>query len=124
MKTSLRNAPRSREQLHAVEDEYQQVKTAQEALAGKFRVRSTERKPRAPSTGRAPRSGKRQEILNLVKLHPEGLTAEQVSEKLGITDQKGRQYVSSTLSTFKSKNQLVGGGRNMPYRPRSGEELA
>jgi chromosome segregation ATPase len=106
------------EQLHAVEDEYQRVKTAQEALAGKFKATPAERKPRATST-RAPRGARaelRQKLYDLIGQFPEGLTAEGINSELQATDPKEKQKIANVLSLMVKDRVLTWGGRRQPYR--------
>jgi hypothetical protein len=106
------------EQLHAVEDEYQRVKTAQEALAGKFRAIPTERKPRAPST-RAPRGerGKfREQIKEFVGQSPDGVTAQEIYQELGATDPQDKRPIDVALTAMKKEGALSQERRRGPYK--------
>jgi hypothetical protein len=107
------------EQLHDVEDEYQRVKTAQEALAGKFRVTPTERRPRAASGRRAPRGARaelREKIVNLIKGDSDGLTAEGINSALEAHDKKAKQQIANVLSSMKADGVLTQEARRGPYK--------
>jgi hypothetical protein len=103
------------QQIEEIDRELYALDVYEQAKRGK--IPQAERKPRASSG--APRktreTGKRKEIIDLIRRHRQGLTAGQVAEKLGVTDQQGKQYISTTLSMLKSKKLLVNEGRGAPY---------
>jgi hypothetical protein len=106
------------EQIAEIDRELEGIRAYEQVKAGKgYHPQPTERRPRASSG--APRktreTGRRNEILDLLKKHPKGLMASQVAEKLGVTDQQGKQYIATTLSTLKTKKVLVNEGRGAPY---------
>ena len=74
------------------------------------------KQPSLPLEGK-PRAvrGKRQEVLDLFKQHPDGLLARQVAEKLGVSDKKQQSAVNAALHNLKKQGFLTQEGRGGQY---------
>ena len=109
------------EQLRALDRRLEAATNYKATLEGKFtRPTQTPRRPRAPSTGRAPRGGARAElrkqIEELVRQFPEGLTAEGINSELQATDTKAKQKIANVLSLMKADGLLLQEARRGPYK--------
>jgi hypothetical protein len=105
------------EQLHAVEDEYHRVKIASDALAGKFKAVSAERKLRAPSTRatRGARGELREKIRDLIRQFPEGITAKGINTELQATDKASKQRIANLLTLMLKDGSLERPQARGPY---------
>jgi hypothetical protein len=108
------------EQLRALDRRLEAATNYKATLEGKF-TRPTQgpRKPRAPSTGRAPRGARaelRKQIEELVRQFPEGLTAEGINSELQATDTKAKQKIANVLSLMKADGVLLQEARRGPYK--------
>jgi hypothetical protein len=106
---------REAEQLHT------NIRNAQAALQGKWAPSTTaskERKPRAPST-RAPRGARaelRNQITELLRNSPQGLTAEGINSELQASSKNEKQRIANVLSAMKREGLIVWDGRRSPYK--------
>jgi hypothetical protein len=121
---------RAREELLAKRDEIDQELAALErrryaaqsykdALEGKLpaaepRARRTREAP-APRGRRGSREQLRGQIVDLVRQHPEGLTADQINRSLNATDPKQKQQIANVLSLLKKDGILRQEQRRGPY---------
>jgi DNA gyrase/topoisomerase IV subunit A len=105
------------QQLQEVEQRFTNLRNALAALQGKFtpptRGPSEQRKSRTSSSGRAPRGSREQlktRISDLLKQHPEGLVANQITTAL---PDKG---IPNLLSLMKKERIISQEARRGPYR--------
>ena len=97
------------QQLQEVEQRFTNLRNALAALQGKF----TPRKSRTSSSGRAPRGSREQlktRISDLLKQHPEGLVANQITTAI---PDKG---IPNLLSLMKKERIISQEARRGPYR--------
>jgi hypothetical protein len=104
------------EQLQQVEQRFTNLRNALAALEGKFtpptRAPSVKRRPRASSGDRAPRGSREQlktRISDLLKQHPKGLVANQITTAI---PGKG---VPNLLSLMKKEGMISQEARRGPY---------
>ena len=62
-----------------------------------------------PGTRRGEGGGKRAEVLDLIRRHPEGLTAGQITEALNVTDKSGKQSVANCALRIKERQRYHSG---------------
>jgi hypothetical protein len=106
------------EQLKALDLRLTAAVNYKATLEGKFTSPSRERKARAPSTGRAPRGSReqlKQQILDLIRKFPGGLTAEGINSELQTTDAKEKQRIANVLSLMKKEGALSQPAKRGPY---------
>ena len=107
------------QQLTALDRRLEAAANYKATLEGKF-ARPTQgaRKPRAPSTGRAPRGARaelRGKIIALLQQHPEGLVANQITA--AIPD----KAVPNLLSLMKKQGDITQDAKRGPWYIPSGE---
>lgn len=71
---------------------------------------------RGPSPGTKRDTGKRAEVLDIIRRTPEGMTAGQVIDALGISDKSGKQSVANALSALKGDGLIVQEVKRGPYK--------
>lgn len=114
------------DQQHALEEKLQGITRELAAIDAYTSVKSGRaapaaapmRKPRATSTptGRKPReSGKRAEVLDLIRRTPEGLTSAEIAERLNANDKTGKQSVANALTNLKNDGLISQAQRRGPY---------
>jgi hypothetical protein len=126
----LAEAQKDREELLAKREEIDQqllevdlrvyaAQTYQAARHGKLPVAEPRtRKPRessAPRSRRGSREQLRTQIVDLVRQHPAGLVADQISQSLNATDPKQKQQIANVLSLLKKDGVLRQVQRRGPY---------
>ena len=100
---ALAKKQEAEDQLAAIDTEFGAIAAYEAAKKGKPASAGAEKKRRAPR-----QSGKRNEILKLVQQYPDGVTAGELKDKLGIRGNKqGEQSVSNALSALKKAGQLT-----------------
>jgi hypothetical protein len=97
----------AQDKLDSIERELAAINAYEQVKAGKA-LHATERKPRAASGTRAPREGSRkQEVLDLVNAHPDGLLSKQVIEKLGAKGDKAKTGgINNALNALKHSGSI------------------
>lgn len=97
------------EKRKALDEELEGIDRELEAVSAYERIK-TGKAPAVAQTGsmrRGRRSGRRQEVLNLVKSAPTGLSRAEIIEKLDVKgDRKEEQSISNALSALKRADQL------------------
>jgi hypothetical protein len=111
------------EQIEAAEERFTRLRNAQAALEGKLSLPAAakERKTRASSGTRAKRGSRdkiRDQIINLLKQHPEGMVSNQITSV--VTD----KAVPNLLSLMKKEGGIRQPARRGPYFISSDNEAA
>jgi hypothetical protein len=108
------------EQIRAAEQRYNMLKHVQAVLQGRVSIEaSTERKSRAPSSGRAPRGARaeiRNQIAELLPRFADGLSAEGINSELQAETKAQKQAIANVLSQMVKEGILTWGGRRQPYK--------
>ena len=76
---------------------------------------SQPRATRAPGAPRGKRGERRAELLELIRQHPDGLTADQINQSLNATDKKDKQAIANLLANMKKEGALHQEQRRGPY---------
>lgn len=65
--------------------------------------------PRAPASTGTRRSGIRDDVLNVVKAHPNGISAADIRGELGVAegDKKAYQSIANALANAKKSGQII-----------------
>jgi hypothetical protein len=99
---ALAKKQEAEDELSALEIDFAAVAAYESAKKGKP-AKADEKKQRAPR-----QTGKRNEVLKLVEQYPQGVTAGELKDKLGIRgDKQGEQSLSNALSALKKSGQLI-----------------
>ena len=111
------------QQIEAAEERFTRLRNAQAALEGKLSLPAAvkERKTRASSGTRAKRGSRdtiRDQIINLLKQHPEGMVSNQITSV--VTD----KAVPNLLSLMKKEGGIRQSARRGPYFISSDEAAA
>ncbi|MCA0869280.1 hypothetical protein LCL97_00440 [Seohaeicola saemankumensis] len=69
----------------------------------------------ATKSGRGRRSGVRQDVLNVVRKHPDGIARSDLFDELDAHSKSAQQSISSALSALKKRGDI--GGERGIYRP-------
>ena len=85
----------------AIDTEFAAIEAYEAAKLGKA--------PRGKKGGTR-RSGRRQEVLAVIKKHPQGITPSALKEALGATNKSSQQSVSNALSALKRNSQVTAKG--------------
>ena len=101
------------EQLQGLDRRWEAAEAYEAVLRGK--PFSHARATRAPSTPRGKRRERRAELLDLVRQHPDGLTADQINQFLNATDKKNKQAIANLLANMKKEGTLHQEQRRGPY---------
>jgi hypothetical protein len=107
------------QELLALDRRLYAAQTYRAALQGKLPTSEPRtRKPRETSGARA-RLGSREhlknQILEIVSQHPEGLVADQINRSLNVTDPKQKQQIANVLTLLKKEGALHQEQRRGPY---------
>ncbi len=70
---------------------------------------------RAPGAPRGKRGERRAELLDLIRQHPDGLTADQINHSLNATDKRDKQAIANLLANMKKEGTLHQEQRRGPY---------
>ena len=107
-------------QLRALDLRLQAALNYRATLEGKFAQAVTRSRKQRTKTGtRAPRGARaklRNQIIEIVKGFPNGITAERINTELQAIDPKARQRIANLLSKMKTDGALLQEGRRSPYK--------
>jgi hypothetical protein len=101
------------EQLQSLDRRWEAAEAYEAVLRGK--PISHPRATRAPGAPRGKRGERRAELLDLIRQHPNGLTADQINQFLSATDKKDKQAIANLLANMKKEGTLHQEQRRGPY---------
>ena len=101
------------EQLQSLDRRWEAAEAYEAVLRGK--PISHARATRAPRAPRGKRRERRAELLDLIRQHPDGLTADQINQFLNATDKKNKQAIANLLANMKKEGTLHQEQRLGPY---------
>jgi hypothetical protein len=101
------------EQLKGLDRRWEAAEAYEAVLRGKPIPQP--RAPRAPRAPRGKRGERRAELVDLIRQHPDGLTADQINQFLNATDKKDKQVIANLLANMKKEGTLHQEQRRGPY---------
>lgn len=125
---------RMREEVaNRIRQEEEQLATIDRGIAGINQALATLTGKAAPTAARAPRTtrprgeggeGKRAMVLDLIRRHPEGLTAGQINEALEAQEKAQKQAIANALAALKSEGLIAQAQKRGPYTVADAPEEA
>jgi hypothetical protein len=106
------------EEIAAVDRELDAIAAYEQVKRGKASTLSQQPRARRTSGARAPRGSRehlKNQIIELVSKHPEGLVSDQINRSLNITDPKQKQQLATVLALLKKEGALHQEQRRGPY---------
>jgi hypothetical protein len=101
------------EELQRLDRRWEAAEAYEAVLRGKPAPKP--RAARAPSAPRGKRGERRAELLDLLRQHPDGLTADQINQSLDATSKKDKQAIANLLANMKKEGTLHQEQRRGPY---------
>ncbi len=101
------------EQLQSLDRRWEAAEAYEAALRGK--PASKARGARTPGAPRGKRGERRVELLDLIRQHPDGLTADQINHSLNATEKRDKQAIANLLANMKKEGTLHQEQRRGPY---------
>ena len=108
------------DKLQAIVRELAAIEAYESVKAGKTSTPATTAQPAkrrgpAPGAKRGEGGGRRAAVLDLIRRHPQGITAGEISEQLNATDKTGKQAVANALSVMKGEGLITQAQKRGPY---------